>query len=130
MIVLFISFLKKVLAFLRTDLKAKNEEGESIQCIAILPEKMREQLKSKGVKIPVDFFSKLKTTYRHGYRNSSAHLFLRSTSSLNAIPLGKKWRTSDDCVYLRPILIKKTALQPSTLEILEKGRNIDNELLI
>lgn len=94
-------------------------EDELIECIAFLPDKLKEHLIAKGEKLPPDFLSKIKSLYKR--KCNTPHLFLSSSSSLSAIPAGQRWRTSSECVYLRPAMLPKSSLMPSTLELLDKS---------
>lgn len=111
----------KVLTFLLTKRKAKNNDGDMVEWVCMVPEKIKRHLRSKGVKIETDIFEKIKSIHSRKIKKSAPHLFLSEASSLTAIPAGLKWRHSIECEYTRCLMLEASALSPPTLKTLDRG---------
>ena len=111
----------QVLTFIRTDRKAKNNNGDSSTWICLLVDQLRAHMKSKGMQVPASFQESLASIYKGSFRSSAQNLFLKPGSSLQKIPTGEAGRQSPECLYVRSVMVECSVISKETLQKLDKG---------
>ncbi len=111
----------QVLTFLRTNRKAKAQDGLAAPCYAILIPEFKKHLQSLGISLPPAFITDLPAIYRGYCKEAVLQLFLAPGSTLEYVPSGVEGRKSVDTVYARAVLLQKEVFTEKTVSILDKG---------
>lgn len=111
----------QVLTFLRTNRKAKGEDGLVAPCYALLISELKKHLHSLGVPLPPAFATELQTIYRGYCKEGVLQLFLVPGATLEYVPSGVEGRKSPNTVYKRAVMLQKDVFSQKTISMLDEG---------